>query len=102
MGKTEAKAAEVKEEGKGQGRAVVLPNGQRRIDYIRDEYYGKGTTRSDIKNNINEMLKGAGQEDNVIPYQIVFSATKTGELGKAATDPRKVAKDAEASKGKEK
>lgn len=87
-----------KEDQKGQGRAVVLPNGQRRIDYIRDQYYGKNQSRSDIKNAINEMLKKAGKEDAVIPYQIVFSATKTGKQGDAASDPRKVAK--EADKGK--
>jgi hypothetical protein len=87
----EAKAKEKQEEQKGQGRAVVLPNNQRRIDFIRDEYYGKGTSRSDIKNKINEMLEKAGRKDEQIPYQIVFSATKTGEQGKANTDPRKVA-----------
>ena len=78
----------------GQGRAVVLPNGQKRIDYIRDQYYNKTTglhvkdeqkSRSDIKNAINEMLEKAGKKDAVIPYQIVFAATKTKE------DPRKVA-----------
>ena len=87
----EAKAEAKNEEQKGQGRAVVLPNKQRRIDYIRDQYYGKGTSRSDIKNAINKMYEDAGQKDGQIPYQIVFSATKTGEQGNAATDPRKVA-----------
>ncbi len=95
-----AEKGKAEEEQKGQGRAVVLPNNQRRIDFIRDEYYGKGTSRSDIKNKINEMLESAGRKDEQIPYQIVFSATKTGEQGNAATDPRKVAKDAD--KGKEK
>lgn len=64
-----------KKEG-SQGNAVVLPNGTRRIDYIRDQYYDKGKTRSEIKNAINEMMKAAGQEDKTIPYQIVFAATK--------------------------
>ncbi len=89
----EASKAKTEEEQKGQGRAVVLPNGARRIDFIRDQYYGKGTSRSDIKNAINEMYEKAGETDGQIPYQIVFSATKTGEQGNAATDPRKVAKE---------
>lgn len=70
----------------GQGRAVLLPNGKRRIDYIRDEFYNKGKTRSDIKNAINEMLKKEGKGAE-IPYQIVFAATKDKE-----TDPRIAAK----------
>lgn len=78
----------------GQGRAVVLPNGQKRIDYIRDAYYNSKTglhvkdeqkSRSDIKNAINAMLEKAGKKDAIIPYQIVFAATKTPE------DPRKTA-----------
>lgn len=78
----------------GQGRAVVLPNGQKRIDYIRDAYYNKTTglhvkdeqkSRSEIKNAINAMLEKAGKKDAIIPYQIVFAATKTPE------DPRKTA-----------
>ncbi|KKM94996.1 hypothetical protein LCGC14_1192590 [marine sediment metagenome] len=78
----------------GQGRAVVLPNGKLRIDYIRDAYYnaktglhvdGEQKTRSEIKNAINEMLTKAGKKDAEIPYQIVFAATKTKE------DPRKAA-----------
>lgn len=82
-GQTEAKPT-----GAG-GRAIVLPNGKRRIDYIRDRYYTDGASRSDIKNEINTMLKEDGQETE-IAYQIVFGATKTKE------DPRK-AKPAEAA-----
>ncbi len=84
----------------GQGRAVTLPNGVRRIDYIRDAYYNAKTglhgesekSRSDIKNSINEMLEKAGKKDEQIPYQIVFAATKTPE------DPRVAAKAAAAVK----
>lgn len=80
--------AENKKEG--QGRAVQLPNKQKRIEYIRNAYYNKDTgkhgesdkTRSQIKDAINEMLKKAGRGAEEIPYQIVFAATKTVE------DPR--------------
>lgn len=74
------------EKAEGQGRVVTLPNGQKRIDFIRDNYYDKKTgthtegcmSRSEIKNAINEQLP----EGEQIPYQIVFAATKTEE------DPR--------------
>ena len=46
----------------------------------------KQKTRSVIKNEINEMLKKEGPEAGEIPYQIVFSATKT------AVDPRVTAR----------
>jgi hypothetical protein len=92
--------AEAAKETSGQGQAVVLPNGQKRIDFIRNEYYDseppyehvkeKNKSRSDIKKNINEMLKAAGQEDKQIPYQIVFGATKE------KVDPRKKVKQAAA------
>jgi hypothetical protein len=73
----------------GQGSAVTLPNGVRRIDFIRDNYYSTDEknplrgNRSAIKNAINEQLKAAGREGEVIAYQIVFQATKS------KTDPRK-------------
>ena len=74
------------DKAEGQGRVVTLPNGQKRIDFIRDNYYNKKTgkhddtcmSRSEIKNAINEQLP----EGEQIPYQIVFAATKTEE------DPR--------------
>lgn len=80
-------------EGKGQGRAVTLPNGVRRIDFIRDAYYKDGKSRSDIRKEINAMLEKANRGDEVIPYQIVFASTKTEE------DPRNAVK---ADKGSEK
>lgn len=97
MAKGKAEVAEVAvEESKGQGRAVVLPNGQKRIDFIRDEYYGKGTTRSEIRKAVNAMYDEGS--DGVIPYQIVFAATKTGEKGNKATDPRNAPKPEKAEK----
>ncbi len=94
--------AEAKKEG--QGRAVVLPNKQKRIEYIRNAYYNKQTgehgenekTRSQIKVAINEMLEKAGRKDEQIPYQIVFAATKL------AKDPRIASKAAAEKKAKEK
>ena len=79
----------------GQGRAVILPNGISRIDFIRDNYYDKKTgthtegckSRSEIKNAINEMLP----EGEGIAYQIVFAATKTPEDPRVAAAARKEA-----------
>ncbi len=85
---------QAKTEAKGQGRAVILPNGKRRIDYIRDEYYGgkdgapSGKKRGEIKTAINEMLEKAGRKDEQIQYQIVFAASKL------EVDPRIAAKAA--------
>ncbi len=91
--------AQEAKKGEGQGRAVTLPNGSRRIDYIRDAYYKGGKTRSEIKLAINEMLDKAGRKNEQIPYQIVFAATKTKE------DPRiaaKIAADKKAAADKDK
>jgi|SRR5690606_35450938 len=76
-------SAEGGSSGGGQGAAVLLPNGERRVDYIRRRYYDEGAKRGDIRREINEMLEKAGQPDKKIAYQIVFAATKTKE------DPRK-------------
>jgi DNA invertase Pin-like site-specific DNA recombinase len=73
----EAKKDKDEAVAKGQGRAVTLPNGVRRIDFIRDAYYKDGKSRSDIRKEINEMLEKAKRGAEVIPYQIVFAATKT-------------------------
>jgi len=72
------------ETGSTRGRAVIIQvNGKdvKRADFIRDAYYKKGTSRSDIV----KALKELGHE---VPYQIVFAATKEGEKGNANTDPR--------------
>jgi len=96
-----AKEAEVEPAKEAsQGRAVLLPDGTRRVDYIRDQYYNKKATRSEIKNAINKMLEDAGKKDEQIPYQIVFAATKqkpdeyTAAL-KAKAEEAKKAKAAE-------
>lgn len=94
----------------GQGKAITLPNGERRIDYIRNNYYTDGVhtdetcmTRSAIKNGINEMLAEAGREGEQIPYQIVFAATKTVEDPRVAAEARAKARaDAKAVKDAEK
>lgn len=87
-----------KNKAAGQGRAVTLPNGDRRIDYIRDQYYKKGKTRSDIKNAINDMLTKAKRDGEVIPYQIVFAATKTKEDPRIEASKKAAAKAAAAKK----
>ena len=108
MGKkdTAAKADETTEEKeveKGQGRAVILPNGQRRIDYIRDRYYTDGVKRGDIRKEVNAMYMEG--EPGEIPYQIVFAATK-GKGGdpriEAANKAKAEAEAAAAAKGDEK
>lgn len=98
----------------GQGKAVGLPNGERRIDFIRNQYYKDGKhddekqpKRGAIKVMINDMLKEAGREGEQIPYQIVFAATKTDvdpRIASAeATEKRLEAKAArEKEKAKEK
>jgi len=53
----------------------MLPNGQKRIDYIRDRYYKEGVSRSDIRKEINQIMADANIDDK-IQYQIVFAATK--------------------------
>ena len=94
MGNKPDKKEPAKATKTGQGSAVVLPNGERRIDFIRDMYYTKGKhtdkdpKRGAIKTAINEMLP----EAEAIPYQIVFAATKTD------VDPRTVAKEEPAKK----
>ena len=86
MAKNETAKAE---EGKGQGHAVVLPNGQKRIDFIRDRYYNDGVSRSDIKKEVNAMYEDGA--DGQIQYQIVFAATKVkvADYKKAKTEAAK-------------
>jgi hypothetical protein len=58
MAKAKKEAAPAEETtSKGQGRAVTLPNGERRIDFIRNAYYNDGKSRSDIRKEINAMLE---------------------------------------------
>jgi hypothetical protein len=111
MAKPNAKPAQApaakEEEAEGQGHKVTLPNGEKRIEYIRDAYYDSKTglhgekqpSRGDIKKAINEMLEAAGRKDEQIPYQIVFAATKTPEDPRvAAAAAKKVAEAAKAAK----
>jgi hypothetical protein len=79
-------------ESTNQGRAVILPNGTRRVDYIRDQYYGKGVERSAIRKALNEMYKDKdGKQTQEIPYQIVFAGTKLSRDDYAAEQKTKVA-----------
>ena len=110
--KTAAKTAAPVAEEKGT-HTIDLPNGQKRIEFIRDRYYNAKThkhgegeaTRGQIKTEINEMLTAAGREDEQIPYQIVFAATKTEEdprvASQAAAKARAEAKEAKAKAAKE-
>lgn len=53
------------------GAAVVLQNGERRIDYIRRRF-GEGAKRGEIAKELG------------VPYQIVFAATKAKKEKPAA------------------
>lgn len=94
----------------GQGRVVLLPDGTRRIDFIRNNYYSKGVhtegtdmSRSDIKNAINKQLEDAKREGEQIPYQIVFAGTKTVEDPRVAAEAaKKVREEAKAKRDQEK
>jgi hypothetical protein len=55
--------------GAAQGRAILLPNGMRRVDYIKARW-AAGAGRGQI---VKE-LKAMGHEN--ISYQVVFAATK--------------------------
>jgi hypothetical protein len=52
------------------GAAVVLPNGQRRIDYIREQF-AAGRKRGEIAKELG------------VAYQIVFAATKEKKAAEA-------------------
>lgn len=78
-----------------QGRAIVLKDGSKRADVIRDAYYKSNTGRSDIVKMLEEKY------DHVVTYQIVFAATKTGTQGDPKTDPRVVDKEPADSKSKD-
>ena len=64
-------AAPVADGAGGQGRAIILPNGERRVDYIKRRY-AEGIKRGAIAKELTEMNGGVK-----VPYQIVFAATKT-------------------------
>ncbi len=73
--KTETAAVETETEtveatAKRQGTAVVLKNGERRIDYIHRRYYDEGIERGPIAKELTEL------QGEKVAYQIVFAATK--------------------------
>lgn len=90
-----AAAEPAREESSSQGRAVILPDGKRRVDYIREQYYEKGVERSAIRKALNEMYEKAGDKQD-IPYQIVFAGTKQSREDYAAAKEEK-AKEAAAT-----
>src|SRR3990172_6124791 len=66
-----AAAAPVADGAGGQGRAIILPNGERRVDYIKRRF-AEGIKRGAIAKELTEMNGGVK-----VAYQIVFAATKT-------------------------
>lgn len=62
-------------------RAVILPNGMRRIEYIRNRYYRDGVSRIDIVREINRMFKEVNRNERV-QYITILRATET------TSDPR--------------
>lgn len=84
-----------------QGVAVVLPDGTKRIDFIKKRYYVDGAERGAIAKELSEKL------GRTVPYQIVFAGTKEETVtidGKEYTRqrPSKVkAQQAEAEAGSE-
>ena len=71
-----AEAAAATTESAADKRAIVLGNGERRLDYIRRRWK-EGTSGSDITKELNDPeLKLNPNPSKKIPYQIVFQATK--------------------------
>ena len=56
------------------GAAILLPNGERRIDFIRRKYYNEGRTRREII----DMMADMGHH---VVYQIVYASTREGARG---------------------
>jgi len=71
---TAAPAGEAGKDATKQGAAVVLANGERRIDYIRRRF-GEGAKRGEIAKELG------------VAYQIVFAATKAKKETAAAEAP---------------
>ena len=87
-----AEEAEEAEEAEGsaskQGAAIVLSNGERRVDYIHRRYYDDDVKRGDIAKELSEL------QGKKIPYQIVFAATKGNEEARLAKKAERAAKKA--------
>lgn len=67
---TTTENAETEAPSGGPGRAIVLPSGERRIDYIQRRFYKEEAKRGDIARELTELT---GKK---VPYQIVFAGTK--------------------------
>ncbi len=63
-------------EESSKGRKVMLTDNLARVDFIREQYYDKDKTRSEIVKLLKEKF------NHEVPYQIVFAATKTDEKPK--------------------
>jgi len=72
---TDAETAETSETGKAKGArggpAIVLPTGERRLDFIRRRYFNEGAKRGEIAKELG------------VSYQIVFAATKVKKAASA-------------------
>ena len=84
-----AKPATKDDEAKS-GRAVILSNGEKRVDYIRRRYYKDDIKRGAIRKEL------ADKFNHEVAYQIVFAATKEKEMPVAKPkvakeDPKKAA-----------
>lgn len=77
-------------ESSSRGRAVILANGERRVDYIRRRFYDDKIERGAIKKELKEKF------DHEVAYQIVFQATKekTKPVPKAPETEEEKSKDA--------
>lgn len=75
--------AEATESASPIGRAIILPNGEKRADFCRRRF-AEGAKRGDIARELSEMT------GTKVPYQIVFAATKPKKAeaaeGEAATE----------------
>lgn len=63
----------------GQGRKIILPNGEARVDYIKRRF-AEGAKRGAIAKELSEMT---GMK---VAYQIVFAATKTKKAAVGAEE----------------
>ena len=74
--KAASKAAKpaAKDDETKSGRAVILSNGEKRVDYIRRRYYKDDIKRGAIRKELADKFK------HEVAYQIVFAATKEKEM----------------------
>jgi len=70
-----------------QGRAIILPNGERRVDFIKrrfKELTADPATKTGARGKIVKELKAMGHD---VAYQIVFAATKGDKPAAPAATP---------------